>query len=79
MAHTLDVRGLPAPEPLEQCLDALAELDPGQWLRLLIDREPFPLYGILDREGHGHTCRHVGPHYQVDIQIAATPPTPEPG
>ena len=38
---TLDVRSLPAPEPLEHCLEALADLAPGQRLHMLIDREPY--------------------------------------
>ncbi len=50
MSHpdiTLDVRGLPPPEPLEHCLEALADLLPGQRLCMLIDREPYPLYLLL--------------------------------
>ncbi|HEX7387824.1 MAG TPA: DUF2249 domain-containing protein [Castellaniella sp.] len=64
---TLDVRGLPAPEPLEQCLDALADLPAGQRLQLWVDREPFPLYVILAREGFEHACTFEGPHYRVTI------------
>lgn len=63
----LDVRGLPAPEPLERCLEALPELKPSHKLRLLIDREPFPLYGILERSGFQHHCQFVDPHYIVTI------------
>lgn len=63
----LDVRGLPAPEPLEQCLDALATLQAGQRLHLLIDREPHPLYAILDRMGFTHRCVPEPPHYRVTI------------
>lgn len=47
----LDVCGLEPPEPLERVLDALSLLKPGQRLRMLIDREPRPLYGILERNG----------------------------
>ncbi|CAM5219045.1 hypothetical protein CDEF62S_01269 [Castellaniella defragrans] len=64
---TLDVRGLPAPEPLERCLDALADLRPGQRLQLLIDREPHPLYAILARGGFRHACAFDDPHYRVTI------------
>jgi len=67
---TLDVRGLPAPEPLERCLEALAGLRAGQCLQLLIDREPHPLYAILDRGGFGHECAFEGPHYRVTIRHA---------
>jgi uncharacterized protein (DUF2249 family) len=63
----LDVRGLPAPEPLERCLDALDTLQPGQRLRLLIDREPHPLYAIVEREGYRHDCVFEDRHYRVTL------------
>lgn len=65
----LDVRGLPAPEPLEHCLDALADLKPGQQLEMQIDREPFPLYAILERDGFAHACDFRQDHYLVTIWI----------
>ena len=46
---TLDVCGLMPPEPMERVLEALADLLPGQRIRMLIDREPRPLYRILER------------------------------
>lgn len=48
----LDVCGLMPPEPMERVLDALAGLAPRQRLRMLIDREPRPLYRILENNGH---------------------------
>lgn len=54
----LDVRGLEAPEPLERVLDALSTLAPGDILRMLIEREPRPLYRILERNGY---------RFQVDV------------
>lgn len=63
----LDVRGLPAPEPLELCLQALDELGPTQRLQLLIDREPHPLYTMLARAGFQHSCAFESPHYRVTI------------
>jgi uncharacterized protein (DUF2249 family) len=48
----LDVCGLQPPEPLERALEALSGLRPNQRLRMLIDREPRPLYGILERNGY---------------------------
>jgi uncharacterized protein (DUF2249 family) len=50
----LDVRGLEPPEPLELVLDALSRLAEGQRLCMLIDREPYPLYGILNRNGFSY-------------------------
>lgn len=45
--RTIDGRDLPAPEPLERVLDALAGLGGGERLRLLIHHEPLPLYDLL--------------------------------
>lgn len=65
----LDVRGLPAPQPLEHCLEALAGLERGQELIMLIDREPFPLYAILQRHGFEHDCTACGTHFQLVIRL----------
>ena len=46
----LDVRDLEPCEPLEQSLTALGDLKPGEWLRILHRREPFPLYDILQKQ-----------------------------
>ena len=47
----VDVRGLEPPEPLERVLEALTGLQAGRTLRMLIGREPHPLYGILEDSG----------------------------
>lgn len=64
----LDARGLPPPEPLERCLDALAGLAPGQGLVLWLDREPFPLYAILQRNGFHYEGVDAGHCFQVLIR-----------
>ncbi|MHB1052813.1 MAG: DUF2249 domain-containing protein [Thiobacillus sp.] len=48
----LDVRGLEPPEPLVKVMDALETLSPGDRLRMVHDREPYPLYGILQEDGY---------------------------
>jgi uncharacterized protein (DUF2249 family) len=48
----LDVRGLEPPEPLERVLSALGDLGPDERLLMIIDREPRPLYRILERNGY---------------------------
>lgn len=48
----LDVRGLEPPEPLVRVMDALESLPPGDRLRMVHNREPFPLYGILQEDGY---------------------------
>jgi uncharacterized protein (DUF2249 family) len=68
----LDVRGLLPPEPLERVLDALDALVPGQRLRMLIDREPLPLYRILRANGHRHEARAcAGGEFDITIWAAA--------
>lgn len=50
----IDVSRLMAPAPMERILDALDALPDGARLEVLIHREPFPLYEILDRRGYAH-------------------------
>jgi uncharacterized protein (DUF2249 family) len=50
----LDVRGLEPPLPMEKALARLGRLAEGQRLRLVIHREPFPLYELLDSMGYAH-------------------------
>ena len=64
----LDVCGLAPPEPLERVLDALAVLAPGPRLRMRIDREPRPLYGILDKNNFLYQAT-VLPDYRYEILI----------
>ncbi|HJV01213.1 MAG TPA: DUF2249 domain-containing protein [Burkholderiaceae bacterium] len=51
----LDVGGLEPPEPMVLILEALDRLAPRQRLRVLIDREPHPLYRVLERNGYAHS------------------------
>ena len=64
----LDVCGLEPPEPLQRTLDALSLLEPGQRLRMLIDREPRPLYRILERNGYRYEAK-LRPDYVYEITI----------
>lgn len=50
----IDARWLEPPEPLEKVLAALDALRPGQSIRLLLHREPFPLYPLLAERGYRH-------------------------
>jgi uncharacterized protein (DUF2249 family) len=64
----LDVRGLHPPEPLERVLHALSTLEPDQPLRMVIDREPFPLYEILVQKGFEYRAETIAPnHHEVRI------------
>lgn len=53
----IDVCGLEPPEPMERVLEALDRLRPGQRLRVLIPREPYPLYRILERNAYQHETK----------------------
>jgi uncharacterized protein (DUF2249 family) len=50
----VDARGLEPPEPFERAMEAIADLPPGGSIRLLLDRMPYPLLRLLDREGYRH-------------------------
>ncbi|KRB67851.1 DUF2249 domain-containing protein [Noviherbaspirillum sp. Root189] len=64
----LDVCGLEPPEPMERVLEALARLQRDEHIRMIIDREPRPLYRILEQNGYAYT---VTPRdgYLFDILI----------
>jgi TusA-related sulfurtransferase len=53
----VDARGLEPPEPMEKVMQTLALLRPGQSIRMLLHREPFPLYAILAERGYRHETR----------------------
>lgn len=65
----LDLRGLFPPEPMERVLDTLGNLAPGQQVRMLIDREPIPLFRILERNGYVYSRSEPEPGlFQVTIR-----------
>jgi uncharacterized protein (DUF2249 family) len=65
----LDLRGMYPPEPMERVLDALAALLAGQQIRMLIDREPHPLYRILENNNYRYNSTEPEPGlYQIVIQ-----------
>lgn len=54
---TLDLRWLEPPEPFERVVNALETLSREGALRVLIHREPHPLYRWLAREGYYYRSR----------------------
>ncbi len=74
--RVLDVRRLAPPEPLEQILDALADLPSEQRLCVLHRREPFPLYDLLRRMGYGWQTQGTEERFEILIWNAACPPSP---
>ena len=53
----IDARWLRPPEPMEMVLNALDQLRPGQSIRMLLHREPFPLYPLLAERGYRHATQ----------------------
>lgn len=64
----IDARGWEPPRPFETVMAALDGLTPGERLRLIVEREPLPLYRVLDQNGYAYfaTVRSDG-DYEVDI------------
>jgi uncharacterized protein (DUF2249 family) len=50
--HVIDARNLEPPEPFERVMEALGTLEPGGQIMLILTREPFPLYRVLERNGY---------------------------
>jgi uncharacterized protein (DUF2249 family) len=71
MDRTLDVSDLPAPEPMERIIDALADLPPGDRLCVLHRREPYPLYDMLRRMGYRWEISSEGDRYRILISPVA--------
>ncbi len=64
----LDAREWEAPRPFEEVMNALCELPPGERIRLIIGREPLPLYSVLDRNGYAwFTMARDDGAFEVDI------------
>ncbi|WP_313927648.1 DUF2249 domain-containing protein [Pseudoxanthomonas sp.] len=65
MAYTLtlrrlDLRTLPAPEPMERILDCLGTLQRGERLVALTPFKPVPLLPILDQQGFAYRLDEPG-------------------
>lgn len=66
----LDARGLPPPQPFELTMNALCELETGEELVLIIDREPVPIYRVLERNGYGWQTTHHPEDGRFEIRIS---------
>lgn len=56
MQIELDVSMLEPCEPLEQTLEAIKRLNPGDYLHVLHRREPHLLYPLLEKSGYSWRC-----------------------
>jgi len=70
----IDARLMTPPEPMEVTLAALDELPPEGEIVLLLYREPFPLYKILQNNGYTHrTSLGADGTFEIRIRHAAAP------
>jgi hypothetical protein len=65
--HLVDARWLEPPEPMELTLAALSVLEPGARVRLLIHREPWLLFQVLDEWGYDYSMLVCDDTYEVLI------------
>ena len=64
----VDGRSLEPPEPMEKVLAALDKLQPGQQIRFLIHRQPYPLYDILQRYRYRYAVEtRADGHFEILI------------
>ncbi len=65
----IDARSLEPPEPFERVMETLSELEPGGEILLIINREPVPLYGVLERNGYSwNTTRFDDGRFEILIR-----------
>lgn len=65
----LDLRTLPAPEPLERALAAAGELAPGEEIEVLTPMMPFPLLQLLSARGFDAAAELLpGGHARVRVR-----------
>ena len=77
MEHYVDVSALEPPEPLEVILDAIADLPPGDYLKVRHRRNPMPLYPMLSDMGYAYAMSSPGPgHFEILIWPRDMPPPP---
>lgn len=57
LERTIDARYMAPPEPFEHTLAMLETLAQGESMRLLLFREPHPLFSFLRAQGHRYRCQ----------------------
>jgi uncharacterized protein (DUF2249 family) len=68
----IDARELEPPEPFERVMEALSALQKGEEIMLVINREPFPLYRVLERNGYRYKAS-MFPDGRFEIVITENP------
>ena len=70
----IDARDLEPPEPFERVMEALSELEPGGEILLILNREPAPLYRVLERNGYRwNTTRFDDGRFEILIRERRAP------
>lgn len=67
--QVIDARQLEPPEPFERVMEALSVMEPGGKVLLILNREPFPLYRVLERNGYRYRSKPF-PDGRVEIEIS---------
>lgn len=69
----IDARGWEPPRPFDAAMEALSDLAPGEVVRLIVEREPTPLYRALKRNGYAYfaTMQPDG-SFEIDISVPKT-------
>lgn len=68
----IDARNMEPPEPFERVMSALDALGPGEVIKLMIYREPTPLYRVLRQNGYRHrTAFSSAGYFEVEISADA--------
>lgn len=70
----IDARGLEPPEPFERVMQALCDLAPGDEVLLVLDREPHPLYRVLERNDYVWKTTHHDDDGRFEIVIRERTP-----
>jgi uncharacterized protein (DUF2249 family) len=75
MSIVIDARDLEPPEPFERVMEALCDLQPGDDVVLILTREPFPLYRVLERNGYAWEATGFDDgRFEIRIWDKAQPP-----
>ena len=64
----IDGRTMVPPEPFERVVEALSSLGKDERVKLVLDREPFPLYRFLQKNGYEYRVSpQAGGIYEILI------------
>lgn len=68
----IDARDLEPPEPFERAMEAISTLEPDGQVMLILTREPFPLYRVLQLNGYQYKTTAF-PDGRFEIVITRVP------